>query len=166
MGADLLLATCVFDIEDKAELLRRIDALDGPSLRWLALEYGDLYLDVDEPDGPEIAAEIERANEQVRQELTYAVELVFGGSREIAQFEIGGQVWLVTGGMSGGDDPTDAYRYVALLAESGVMVGPVPRVPASQFVIDGVQDTWVRWRELPLWVQARLGPGEEGEDAA
>lgn len=109
MGADFCLTYVQVDCEDRDELNRRIDAMTIGQLRWLAeLTYDD-YRD-----------DFEMA-ENMRARLRAAVEeVLFQPRRDVAMLILGNVTYHMTGGMSWGDDPTEAYQYVLLLGESGI----------------------------------------------
>lgn len=51
----------------------------------------------------------------IREQLHNAVDVVTGHNREISTLLIDGIWWMATGGMSGGDLPTDAYEPISLV---------------------------------------------------
>lgn len=55
---------------------------------------------------------------------------LFGETRDVGDLWIGGRGYVATGGMSSGDEPTDAFGWVCIYAETGVSAEPI-RVGAA-----------------------------------
>ncbi len=50
---------------------------------------------------------------------------VIGSDRDVDILNLDGRAYLITGGLSYGDDPTDAYKWICIYAETGVTVEPI-----------------------------------------
>ena len=104
MGADMVVA-CVELKETKEEALERLAKLV------INEETQDLfineayYFEYEEEDyTPELA-------EKMRKRIEEAVEVVYSDRRDITGINIdGNRIFVITGGMSWGDEPTDAMR--------------------------------------------------------
>jgi len=142
MGADMMVAVCEepYDLNKAKEVIEyRVENLNDNELIHLAenhcwseleeamevkeaeLEEGDLY------DLDDLRRIVSRslATEAINQALS---EIILGNSttnynREIAYVNLKGTNYLITGGMSWGDLPTEASDAIWLLAESGVLDG-------------------------------------------
>ena len=70
-----------------------------------------------------------RVTEIVRDRLVRAVETICGEGLdgEIQLSNFAGEAWLLTGGMSYGDYPTECYEDVGLVGDSGIAEAPVAR---------------------------------------
>jgi hypothetical protein len=125
MGADLLIAICRWPRvirdgdtvissqlrpEERVCLWSRIQALGHDALREIAACWGE--------EGSEANA---------RALLIRAVDDVIANPwrRDIELAELCGDFWVLTGGMSSGDVPTDAYPLVSALALSGITEEPI-----------------------------------------
>lgn len=73
-------------------------------------------------DAPEYDAAVART---IRAQLHNAVDVVTGRNREISTLLIDGTWWMATGGMSGGDLPTDAYEPISLIDAYKVTEKPI-----------------------------------------
>lgn len=134
MGADLFVAMCPApiivagdDVEPDAridlakdKLRRRIDALDDERLCVAVSEagYGYEYEDGDTPS--ETAARI-RAD--LRQDEV--LSCLFDDTRDTTWVSVGGRFYVAAGGMSWGDEPSDAYKWICIFAELGITLEPV-----------------------------------------
>jgi len=125
MGADLIVATARWPQYDTGEAM---DPNDGKALETLTRrvdQLTDAYLrEIDEAGRAEGLEP-----EAVRAELHSAVRLMCDGSRETTIHLLDGVRWLIAGGMSWGDEPSDAYRQVMMLDASGITDTPIPREP-------------------------------------
>jgi hypothetical protein len=110
MGADLILAMLPMR-KTQDEAIAKLKSLTQDDVlhtlaNYCAMEFGN------ESDEAEYAEAIEW--------LTGKVAEVYGyyerGSRETEVRTIDGTDWLITGGMSWGDDPTDAYEAVSTVS--------------------------------------------------
>ena len=134
MGADLILAMYRSphkadgtspkpSAELAAELKRRWAALDGEAkTAILEQAYGTCWTS----DSEEAVDEWQRLTAEVH-ELIDDLYGEGGGQlrRDMLEIKPEEQWWTVTGGMSSGDDPTDAYCAVEAIAASGITVEPV-----------------------------------------
>lgn len=73
-------------------------------------------------DAPNYDAAVART---IREQLHNAVDAVTGRNREISTLLIDGTWWMATGGMSGGDLPTDAYEPISLIDAYKVTEKPI-----------------------------------------
>lgn len=134
MGADLILAGCPapkivagddVDPETVADLTkdvlrRRIKAMSDDAVI-LAVEnegYGFDYYEYDYEDGddPGETAALIRADLVADGHL----DCLVGTRRDVTILNMGGVAHLLTGGLSYGDDPTDAFKWVSIYAETGI----------------------------------------------
>lgn len=152
MGADFLLARCPVDHEwnDASE---RLQAMSNRDL-FAAVCRADAT-DVEEvPAGPDVdddgapiwdgwieTPEFAEAMGALRSELAEFLEEVYGGgNRELASMLFDGRGWVLTGGMSHGDSPTESYRLMYWLIETELTYdrwdlsepAPEPAKPASR----------------------------------
>jgi hypothetical protein len=119
---------------------QRIQALDDSVLDELIGSYllDEEYYDslADDPDGgamqkfddlPE-EEQRRRVHEYARKRLLDAVEdYVVGYRRDVAAIWVDGRHYLFTGGMSWGDQPTDAFDYIGMVGISGIFDEAIPR---------------------------------------
>lgn len=135
MGADLLLTYVqvpVFDDGDtartsdphvKSVLEDRIARIVQEDLDFLADQFG-YWADEEDED----------INTLVKDRLVAALDVLSGDyRRDVEEFVFHDkngdpQIYLFTGGMSHGDDPTDAWDDVSGLAASGITTEPIPRL--------------------------------------
>lgn len=61
--------------------------------------------------------EQEATVEDARMRYRAALDVVYGHSREVGTFTAANRVWVISGGMSWGDLPTDACTDIDLVAE-------------------------------------------------
>lgn len=73
-------------------------------------------------DAPDYATAVART---IREQLHNAVDVVTGRNREISTLLIDSTWWMATGGMSGGDLPTDAYEPISLIDAYKVTEKPI-----------------------------------------
>lgn len=73
-------------------------------------------------DAPNYGAAVIRT---IREQLHAAVDVVTGRNREISTLMIDDTWWMATGGMSGGDLPTDAYEPISLIDAYKVTEKPI-----------------------------------------
>lgn len=65
---------------------------------------------------------------QIRELLTDAVaQIARNGRDELTTLTLDGTVWLLTGGLSWGDEPTEVYDAVNLIDLAGLFEAPFPR---------------------------------------
>jgi len=107
MGADLVLAFAPVTRASKEELIKRIDnELDDLDF---VIEIRNYFYD------PDLTIEA------IRDRLLEAVdEIVFNERRDLAILFFGEDALYVTGGMTWGDDPTEAYKHVQLLGNTRI----------------------------------------------
>ena len=104
MGADMTIAICAKHVEQHVAEAR-LKTLSNDVIG-VAYNYGDELEDDDQTDY--LARAIE--------DLSW----VYGESRETTLLRIEGKDYVVSGGMSWGDYPTDAYRPLDVISELGV----------------------------------------------
>ena len=75
----------------------------------------------------------QRVPEIVRERLVRAVETICGEdlAAEMDLMDFDGKAWLLTGGMSYGDYPTECYRDVGLVGDSLIAEAPVARADSG-----------------------------------
>lgn len=122
MGADFTYSLCHRAV-DKDTALRRILEMTDNHLRQVMIDMGDDF-DYDDYDtDDDIATDTTVTAEMLaayRDTLVMDLECVYGGYRDTAILLIGGETYILTGGMSWGDEPTDSYRSLWRIAESMV----------------------------------------------
>lgn len=146
MGADLLIARMSAPYRaterpwsiDLADAIRigheRLDAYDfAPwgegDLEDLALNLGVRqwrHPDDQEPEPRPVEVEHAELVQDLREALHSALDELAGWRRDVAELEFGGRPYWLTGGMSWGDTPTDAYESIAALGWIGVYDDPLP----------------------------------------
>ena len=134
MGADLFVAICPVPIivagDDvapetpiglaKDELRRRIDAIDDERLCVAVSEAGYGY-EYEDGDTPSETAALIRAD--LRQDEV--LSCLFDDMRDTTWVSVGGRFYVAAGGMSWGDEPSDAYKWICIFAELGITLEPV-----------------------------------------
>lgn len=124
MGADFLLAGCPSPIDRDgvrldAETRRRVLAVRIDQLEEeLLAELADYYLFLD-------AAEEDDWQGAVRDRLVSYLDVFTEHWRDTASFLVGDRWWVMAGGMSGGDSPSDSYDKLAALALTGITEAPL-----------------------------------------
>jgi len=102
MGADMTVAFA--SLENDAQFwYDGIARLSDDAVLAFASEY----------DGMSVLPESNEPKD-IRQAMVDAVEMSYSDSREISVCTINGERFAITGGLSWGDEPTDAYPYVLL----------------------------------------------------
>lgn len=90
---------------------------------------GFVHADGDEggPDHEARLGEAELPGEhEVRNTLRASVDSLFQENRVCHTVVLDGRAWVVSGGISGGDSPTDEYDDLRALEVAGVTVEPIP----------------------------------------
>jgi hypothetical protein len=109
MSADFVFAVAEID-RTQDDWQSFVTGMDDDTLRqFITATNYDFYWD----EFFEDSVNIER---QVRERLCEAIAVCFGGSREIGYWRDNGREFVVTGGMSWGDEPTDAMTDVFMLS--------------------------------------------------
>lgn len=138
MGADFLCSVCPLPSDITPEIKNlikvRIDDLDESMINLLAEDYHyDWETEVRERvdnlnenhlfDLNNIAHLFKR--EVVQEMLEEALDEVIYNKerRDVAELILDHKMWLVSGGMSWGDSPTEAMNYIDLLERSSVLSG-------------------------------------------
>ena len=103
MGADLNIAITKME-HTYQEALQVLNALDERSVYLVVNEW--YYHDDDD---------YERALDKARECLKEVYDYYERGSRDTVTMNLDGNRWLISGGMSWGDDPTDAFRPLAVV---------------------------------------------------
>lgn len=109
MGADLLGAICPMEIsrEDAKERLRRYKEA------WLLSHLSDYFcMEWDDIEGK---SEYEQAIEWVDNCIDSTYDYYKHGSREVMTYRYRDVDFLMTAGMSWGDDPTDAFQPIGVV---------------------------------------------------
>jgi len=112
MGADLILAVAPVE-RDFGEALKRIDTMTEVELNEVAeLRYG--FPLEDDADG--------MTTEDVREEIRLAFRAIADDDwrRDVVTLTFGDDSYYVTGGMSWGDSPTEAFGMIELIAASRI----------------------------------------------
>jgi hypothetical protein len=120
MGADMLVASVrEYHRRSLTKLNEIIDAFPSEEAARIyrdveGEEYGNLYSE----EGVTVL-------EHVQEKLREAVSAIRGGSREVTYLEYAGDSYTVilwiTGGMSWGDEPTEAFSPFLYLAEAAIL---------------------------------------------
>jgi hypothetical protein len=113
---------------------RRIDGYDLAA--WTDQDLEDLALNLgirrwEHPDDPEPEPQApgeERTElvQELREALHGALDQLLGYRRDVTELQFGERRYWLTGGMSWGDTPTDAYEWVAALDWIGLYDEPLP----------------------------------------
>ena len=134
MGADLFVAICPVPIivagDDvapktpiglaKDELRRRIDAIDDDRL-CVAVDQAGYRYDYEDAGTPSETAALIRAD--LRQDEV--LSCLFDDERDTTWVGVGGRFYVAAGGMSWGDEPSDAYKWVCIFEELGITLEPI-----------------------------------------
>ena len=147
MGADLLIAGMAAPHQDgvkpwqidpaRAEQIghERIAAYDFATwtddLDAIAMNLGIRTWDDDAADAAEPEAARAALIADVRAALDMALTELFGYRRDVATLGFGGRDYWLSGGMSGGDAPTDAYEWIAALDLIRVYEEPLPATDST-----------------------------------
>ena len=140
MGADMILAHCEipYNYESQRKLiLERINELDEKTLYNITQCYPHIEDDIEEylESASDSLSEDDlfslndltkiKSREIVSNHLIQAADALFGGGyrRDVTEFCIKGTSFAFSGGMSWGDEPTDSYKFVSLICESGITEG-------------------------------------------
>ena len=140
MGADLMVVMCpapkIISDDDvtpqdvippaKEALRQRIDAIEDSLLLDMAEAFNVIEYDYDSLDDGAEVDEVATA-QAIRTQLAdeERLDYLFGYTRDVAEFHVENKTYLVSGGMSWGDESTDAYKWLALYAELGVTREPI-----------------------------------------
>jgi len=114
MGADLFIEMVPMR-KTQDEAIAKLKAMDAEVLLGILSDYHgrEFSEDTDEQEYAEAVAFV-----------TAKIDEVYGyykhGSRETTVHKIDGTDWLITGGMSYGDNPTDAFESVSVIASLGL----------------------------------------------
>lgn len=130
MGADFTYAVCEwpfdatgYSLQNGTELAEKVCERFSEMFveRWERLEEFGVWV---EQTGDE--KEDAEARQTVLNELLEQVRSVFGGGwvRDVAPLNLSGKEYVITGGMSWGDDPTDSYQIISILCDWGVTREP------------------------------------------
>lgn len=137
MGADLLLARSRWPQHDNGELLELDVARVVLHERCNTLGVGELvelydgtvsvYGAEDDIDTADMSSA--ELAEMTRRCLHAAIDAVTdeGSWRELVSLSFDGKEWVLTGGMSWGDVPTEIFGDVCILGDSGICAAPVVR---------------------------------------
>ena len=110
MGADLVVAMAPI-VKTKDEAIAKLKAMEPEVLLGVLSDY--FGRDFDEAtDEEEYAEAVSFVIVKIEEVYSYYEH----GSRDTEVREINGTDWLITGGMSWGDDPTDAYEPVSIVS--------------------------------------------------
>jgi len=103
-------------------LLERVGHLEPGALEDVYLQHEEL---IDE-DGDPAPSPMEAAD-RTRRRLVVAIERLFGGEHraELVCHQLGGRRWMLAGGMTDKDSPTEVFDDLVLLEASGVSEVPV-----------------------------------------
>jgi len=114
MGADFIVAMAPMR-KTQDEAIAKLKAMDAEVLFGILSDYYGREF-IEDTDEQEYAAAVAF--------VTAKIDEVYGcykhGSRETNVHKIDGTDWLITGGMSYGDYPTDAYESVSVIALLGL----------------------------------------------
>jgi len=121
MGADFIFDICavpgVSGDEFEAECKKFVDGLSKEAV-WDYLE--NIQGGFMNTPGASDEENLAYAKKEMLESLVEAEKALQGNRRDLTVLTLNGADYFLTGGMSWGDDPTDAYQYVHRLAYSGV----------------------------------------------
>ena len=138
MGADFYCSVCPAppDItpEVKVEIERRVLALEKPIIDRVAEDYHyDWESEIDERIEGLSEEHLFRLNdirsvlkkELVQEMIMEALEEVIfdKNRRDLAEIILDHKIWLISGGMSWGDSPTEAMNYIDIINTSSILEG-------------------------------------------
>lgn len=161
------------------ELHEKVDGLTAEDLGFAASDIPALSSHLREyaewgPDG-EVVPRVdlrEGAEEELRAMLHRALDAVsgHGANPEITGLVLDGNRYAATGGMSSGDDPTDAYPMIALLNDSGILDEEEPEggaLPEAALpVLHLYMDLVTAGRRGDEWVAECMVHSEDGASDA
>lgn len=128
MGADLILAIIPWPADEQGQPWSRNDDL-VTMLQGRLASYTDEQL-MECPRG----GNDDDTPGEVRQWLNDQIDHLFGDyllPRDCADVTLAGKTWLITGGPSWGDDPTESYAFVSALEYLGLTDVPISFRPDS-----------------------------------
>lgn len=117
MGADLVLAITAYPTLANGDAVKAGDELSARVRAALSDISDEALQDVADGTGDEDDLEA------FREMLENAIDEFFGSPippRDVNLVCLGGQWWLITGGMSWGDDPTESFAAITALEYLGV----------------------------------------------
>ena len=109
MGADLMMTMCKMEIPEHDA----IEKLKAMSPELLLSELDDNFC-LSFEEGDDGTTEYQQAIEYVTGAIKDVYVLYAQGSRDTQVWKLEGKDYLITGGMSWGDDPTDAYQAIGI----------------------------------------------------
>jgi hypothetical protein len=112
MGADFIFAITPVTDADREELIRRFDLLSQDELFERAENGGFYMFEDDETD--------EEVTQLIWNHLIESIEYLNSDPRDAGGLTIEGRTYAVTGGMSWGDSPTEAFEYIRFLESLGI----------------------------------------------
>lgn len=110
MSADLIIAMAPIR-KTKDEAIAKLKAIEPDVLLHVLSEYCAREFD-EATDEEEYAEAVSYVIGKIEEAYSYYEH----GSRDTEVRKINGTDWLITGGMSWGDDPTDAYEPVSIVS--------------------------------------------------
>ena len=110
MGADFTYSLCPKEV-DKETAINRVMSLTDAELLQIAENCGEEYL---------LEEDNSTALSDYRDIIIADLYAVYGDTRDTAELRVEGKTFVLTGGMSWGDEPTDSYCSLLRLSESYV----------------------------------------------
>ena len=114
MGADLIIAMLPMR-KTQDEAIAKLKAMDSEDLLHVLSNYHAREFNEDTPE-----AEYAEAIEFMTGKIAEVYDYYEKGSRDTEVRRLDGTAWLITGGMSWGDDPTDAFEPLNIVASLGL----------------------------------------------
>lgn len=125
MGADLIIAMLPMR-KTQDEAIAKLKAMDSEDLLHILSNYHAREFDEDTPE-----AEYAEAIEFMTGKIAEVYDYYEKGSRDTEVRTLNGTPWLITGGMSWGDDPTDAFEPLNIVASLGLTDGDQIQIPTE-----------------------------------
>ena len=111
MGANFVYAIAEID-QSRQYWLDKLNNLNVDNIADIADELGNYLYDFDELDGAEL---VEAVKARVADSINESYDAYEGSSREASSLHLtGDRNFVITGGMSWGDAPTDVFDHIAL----------------------------------------------------
>lgn len=125
MSADLIIVILPMR-KTQDEAIAKLKAMDSEYLLHVLSNYHAREFDGDTPE-----AEYAEAIEFMTGKIAEVYDYYEKGSRDTEVLMLDGTAWLITGGMSWGDDPTDAFEPLNIVASLGLTDGDQIQIPTE-----------------------------------
>jgi ribosome-associated translation inhibitor RaiA len=138
MGADFVCSACPLpEVTDKIreEVNKRISHIERHTVHNLLETYHHDWDEevrdrIDERFGEEHLFKLDDIKNSFKKEIAQELikealeEVIYSqGRRDTGHMFLEHRWWVISGGMSWGDEPTEAMRYIDIIEESGILLG-------------------------------------------